>query len=137
MGRALIAFVVAIPLVLGSAVAQAHHGPWGPGRGQMTGQRVVAVAGTVVSVNATSGTFVANAFVVMRGEPGCGAGFDHRGDFHSDWGGPGGGGGQGGGGGCDGDSRSDWAGGPGVQTMPTATQVTITSHSSTTFRING
>ena len=67
MRRAFIALVLALPLALGTATAGAHdRGPGGRpggwGSGPM-GQRA-AVAGTVVSVSATAGTFTANAYVL-------------------------------------------------------------------------
>lgn len=76
-----------------------------------------------MSVDPSSGTFVANAFVVMRQEPGCGA------DFQNDWSGPRGDGER-----CNGRFHDDWASG---QAMATPRQVTITTNASTTFRVNG
>jgi hypothetical protein len=77
------------------------------------------VAGTIVSVDPTSGSFVANAFVVPGGP---------------DWDGGFGGG----------PTWGAFPGGPGTfgrdlrsHTTPTTTQVTITTDSNTFFRVNG
>ena len=61
MRRAVIALVLALPLTLGTAAASAHNGGWGHGP---SGPRA-AVAGTVVSVNATAGT----PLLDRRGQP--------------------------------------------------------------------
>ena len=63
MRRAVIALVLALPLTLGTASRkrpQRWSGGWGDGP---SGPRA-AVAGTVVSVDATAGTFVADAYVL-------------------------------------------------------------------------
>ena len=59
MKKLLIMLVAALPLALGTAAANADGG--GPGDG--AGGPVVPVVGTVVSTDAASGSFVANAFV--------------------------------------------------------------------------
>ncbi len=131
MRRAVIALVLALPLTLGTSSARAHHGGGGGWGSGPSGPRA-AVAGTVVSVDATAGTFVANAYVLtpptFTGYPG------HRG------GGPGhGNGNQGGQGrGRQGRLRAHWSGSPTTTpTTPATTQVTITTNSSTRITLNG
>jgi hypothetical protein len=130
MRRAVISLVLALPLTLGTAAASAHNGGGGGWGNGPSGPRA-AVAGTIVSVDPTTGTFVANAYVITRpdfGNPGRG------------WGAPGFGhayqGGQGGQGwGDHGRLRSHWSG---SQTLPTTTQVTIiVDPSSTRVAVNG
>ena len=131
MRRAVIALVLALPLTLGTAAASAHNGgSWGWGHGP-SGPRA-AVAGTVVSVNATAGTIVADAYVVtpptFSGYPG------HRGGGRGD-----GNGNQGGQGwGQQGRLRAHWSGSPTTTpTTPATTQVTITTNSNTRIALNG
>ncbi len=131
MRRAVIALLLALPLTLGTAAASAHdRGPGGWGGGS-SGMRA-AVAGTVVSVNATAGTFVADAYVLtpptftgypMRG--GSGSGYGHSYSGGQGWG------------------RSArlaprWSSSPTTSpSTPTMTQVTITTNPSTKIAING
>lgn len=91
MRRVLIAVLAALPLTFGVAAAGAHGTGDGTGGG---GASRVVLAGTIVSVDAGSGTFVANAYV-------------HSGD----------GGGNGGGG----NDSADGGGGPPVTTQVTIT----------------
>jgi hypothetical protein len=138
MRRAVIALVLALPLTLGTAVATAHDGGGGWGHGPF-GQRA-AIAGTVVSVDPTAGTFVANAYVLTPptfiGDRGQGQGGRGYGYGHGDQRGQGKQGGQGRG-------RSarlapHWSGSPSMPpSMPAMTQVTITTNSSTRIAVNG
>ena len=136
MKRVLIALVTALPLAVGVASAQAAPTgfPGFPGFGAgMTQQE--AVVGTVVSVDPSAGTFVANA--TMLTPPSFGSGFP--GFPFPGFGGTGGTGGTGG-------SGSGFPGFPGfpgfgsgtptaptTPTTPTTTQVTITTNASTTI----
>jgi hypothetical protein len=147
MKRVLITLMAAVPLSLGAAVAYADNPGTGGGDGGSGSSQtpVVAVSGTIVSVNAAAGTFVANAAVVT--EPSQ-DGDQETGDDDSGLGsgggqgpvgeqGPGGGqgtiGGQGSGGDShnfSGDLKHDTN-----ATTPAMTQVTITTNSSTKFRV--
>jgi hypothetical protein len=136
------ALVVPLAMALGAGVAQAHdrNGPWlGGDHGQQT--PLVAVAGTVVSVDQSAGTFVANAFVPAGEGPGFGFGHHHgdQGDQGRGGGGDQGGGSGGGDQGGGGAFHDDWGQGFGDEPTPTTTttQVTITTNSSTAFRLNG
>jgi hypothetical protein len=73
MKRILISVIAALPLAIGPAVANAHGD--GAGNGGLT-TPVASVAGTVVSSDATDGTFVADA-VVLTPRDGARRG-DHR-----------------------------------------------------------
>ncbi|HUA44604.1 MAG TPA: hypothetical protein VMA77_05215 [Solirubrobacteraceae bacterium] len=129
MRRAVIALVLALPLALGTATASAHNrGQGGWGSGPM-GQRA-AVAGTVTSVNATAGTFMANAYVLtppsFTGFPpqrGGGPGYGHQ---------YGGGQGQGWSGRLSPRSSSTMPPSP-----PTTTAVTISTGPNTKVLVNG
>jgi hypothetical protein len=131
MRRAVIALVLALPLTLGTTAASAHNrGSWGWGHGP-SGPRA-AVAGTVVSVNATAGTIVADAYVVtpptFGGYPGHRSG--GRGDGNGNQGGQGWG--------QQGRLRAHWSGSPTTTpTTPATTQVTITTNSNTRIALNG
>src|ERR1700733_5389703 len=120
MKRALITLLAAFPLALGTSAAQAHgpgHRGWGWGEGgAQPSSQVVAVAGTITSVDPTTTSFVASAYTPT------GEGFG--------WHGPVGRPGQG-----NGRFRSYWRSGP--YTMPAATSVTVTTNSSTKFRVDG
>jgi len=121
MRRSLVALIAALPLALGAGVAQAHGpGHWGHEGTGPSAQPVVAVAGTVVSVDPSASSFVASAFVPSGDGPGWG---------HHD--GPGDGGPQGGPGRFGDDFAQPWG------TAPTSQQVTITTNGATTFRVNG
>jgi hypothetical protein len=135
MRRAVIALLLALPLALGTATASAHnHGPRGRpggwGSGPM-GQRA-AVAGTVVSVNATAGTFTADAYVLtppsFTGFPRQGGGGPGYGHQH--------GGGQGGQGGWSGKLSPRWSN-RGQPSPPTTTSVTISTGPNTRISVNG
>src|ERR1700756_8672 len=64
MKRAVIALVMALPLAVGVAGAQADsQGHWGDDQGAQSAGSVVAVAGTITSIDASTSTFTANAFV--------------------------------------------------------------------------
>lgn len=139
MRRAVIAWVLALPLTLGTAAASAHNGGGGGWGNGPSGPRA-AVAGTIVSVDPTAGTFVANAYVLTPpnfGNPGRGWGAPGFGHAY-----------QGGQGGRDGHGdqglgqqarlRSHWSGSPTTTpTMPATTQVTITTNSGTRIAVNG
>lgn len=129
MRRALIALLAVLSLSLGAAVAQAHQsgGAWGPGGSGPAFTPTVAVAGTIVSVDTSSNSFVANA-VLIRGE-GCGA---QGGGNQGGWGGWGGWRSDH----CGGAFHSDWGIGLGG-TGSAPQQVTITTNTSTKFRVNG
>lgn len=162
MRRALIGVLAALPFALGAGIAQADgSGDWGgAGNGTSSGQ-VVAVAGTVVSVNPSAGSFVANAFVPTGEGNGFGdaagsgsadtGGSDSNdgdandensnGNGNSDGNGNSNGNGNGSG---NGNFSGDWtspssgaATTPGTTTTPAMTQVTIPTNSATTFRIDG
>jgi hypothetical protein len=129
MRRAVIALVAALPLTLGTAAASAHNGGhWGWGRGP-SGQRA-AVAGTVVSVNAAAGTFVADAYVLTPptftghfGPSGGGRGYGH---------------GQRGGWGRSARLAPRWSGSPTTSPpTPATTQVTISAGPNTRIALNG
>ena len=65
MRRAVAGLIAALPLALGVAVAHADQGgPWSGGGGPTMG---VPVIGTVVTTDASAGTFTANAFVPTFG----------------------------------------------------------------------
>jgi hypothetical protein len=133
MRRALIALVAVLSLSLGAAVAQAQQTrtAWGEGGMQPSATPTVAVAGTVVSVNASANSFVANAALVSEG---CSGDDQGGGDDQ------GSGGDQGGGFGgddCMGGFESDWGGGFGGGEGAALTQVTIMTNSSTTITVNG
>lgn len=137
MRRAVVALIAAVPLTLGTAAAaSAHGGPgWGFGGGGQPSH--AAVAGTIVSVDPTTGTFVANAFVLTQpsfiGQPGRGFGHGFGRGF-----GVGGGRGYGG-------RRftRDWlppSSGTTTPTgpaTPTTTKVTISTSSTTSIVVNG
>jgi len=131
MRRAVLALVLALPLALGTATASAHNGgPGGWGRGP-SGPRA-AVAGTVVSVNATAGTFVADAYVLspptFMGSPGPGRGEPGYGHPYA--------GGRGWG--RSARLRPRWSSSPSASpTMPATTQVTITTNPSTRISVDG
>jgi hypothetical protein len=108
--RVLIALITALPLVVGVTAAQADGGPVGGWSGQ------AAVAGTIVSVNTATGTFVANAYVVTPPAMGTGGSGDGAGD---------------GGGSVGGDFAAHTA------TPPTTTQVTITTNAATMIHVRG
>ncbi len=73
MKRALITLVAVLALSTGAAAAQAAEPGWGFGYGAGPGSTsVVAVAGTVVSVDAATSSFVANAYVLSGGHGCCG-----------------------------------------------------------------
>jgi hypothetical protein len=117
MKRVLIALLAVLPLAVGVAGAQADGLPDWPGGGGASSQ--VAVAGTVVSVNAGAGSFVADAYVqTPPSMPGSGTGFPFAG-----FGGFGG--------------FGDDAVARDLPAPPTTTQVTITTNSSTTLHIAG
>ena len=120
MRRAVVAVMAMLPLALGAGVAQAHgpgwgsgDGPgWGPG-GQGSRTQVVAVAGTVVSVDPTTLSFAANAYEPQGEGPGWGHhGFQGPGHFSKEFLRP---------------------SGP----APTTTPVTIRTGTATRFRVNG
>jgi hypothetical protein len=121
MRRSLVALIAALPLALGAGVAQAHGpGHWGDEGSGPSAQPVVAVAGTVVSVDPGTSSFVANAFVPSGDGPGWG--------HHN---GPGDGRGHGGPGRFGDDFAPPWG------TAPTTQPVTITTNGATTFRVDG
>jgi hypothetical protein len=146
MKRLLIALVTTLPLAFGVAAAQATTPgfPGFPGTGG-TGTQQAMVAGTVVSVDAGAGTFVANAYVLTPPSMGSGS------LTGTGWGsgagssGFGFGGTSGSGSGSGAPSGFGSLGGVGslstprtpASDMPTATEVTITTNSSTTIRVGG
>jgi hypothetical protein len=123
MRRAVIAVIAALSLTLGAAVASAHHNHGAGWGGGFQGSRT-AVAGTVVSVNSTNGTFVADAYVLTRPSftgatrPGSWPS-GHRGRGRSRG------------------FASDWGTTSTTPSTPTATQVTITTNSNTKILVNG
>ena len=146
----LLAGALALALGAGSALADGP-GQWGHGDGQYGGS-VVAVAGTITSVDPSTGSFTANAFIPS------GEGFGwHRGEGDQGQGSAGqGSGGQGdqGAQGSNGQGSDAQAGsaqsqqpmahadvrsGSDVfgQTMPASTPETITTDSSTTYKVDG
>jgi hypothetical protein len=160
MRRALIGVLAALPFALGAGIAQADgSGDWGGGGSGTSSGQVVAVAGTVVSVNPSAGTFVANAFVPTGEGDGfgdtAGSGSADTGesetndgdanDGNSNTNGNGNGNSDGNGHGSgDGNFSGDWmspstgaATTPGTTTTPAMTQVTIPTNSATTFRVDG
>jgi hypothetical protein len=144
MKRVLIALLTALPLTVGVASAQAATPrfpgfPGGPGSGSTTTQQA-AVTGTVVSVDATAGTFVANAYVLTPPSMGTGgsSGGSTGGLPFGGGGFPFGGGGfTFGGGSSAGGSTGSIAARAKHSTAPTTTQVTITTNSSTIIRVGG
>jgi hypothetical protein len=160
MRRALIGVLAALPFALGAGIAQADgSGDWGGGGSGTSSGQVVAVAGTVVSVNPSAGTFVANAFVPTGEGDGfgdtAGSGSADTGgsetndgdanDGNSTTNGNGNGNSDGNGHGSgNGNFSGDWtspstgaATTPGTTTTPAMTQVTIPTNSATTFRVDG
>jgi hypothetical protein len=125
MRRTVVALIAALPLTLGAGVAQAHgSGPWGGG-GDGPSTQAVAVAGTVVSVDPATSSFVATTFVPAGDGPGWGHGAP-------------GGGGPTGDRGSTGDDHGDQHGQlPPWGATPATQQVTITTNGSTAFRVNG
>ena len=82
--RAVLAVLAAsVPVALVVGTAQGHDRGW-PGSG---GSSRVVVAGTIVSVDTASNSFVANAYIT--GEPRGGSGGDQGGSGGDDQGGPG------------------------------------------------
>lgn len=132
MRRGLIALFVALPFALGAGVAQAHGpGHWGDEGGGHSAQ-VVAVAGTVVSVDPSTSSFVANAFVPTGDGP---AGGDDRGAQNGS-----GGAQNGSGAGQNGSGGPGWFGddfAPPWGHAPATQQVTVTTNPTTTFRVDG
>jgi hypothetical protein len=121
MKRVLIALITTLPLAVGVAAAQATPPafPGFPG-GTGTGTQQAAVAGTVVSVNAAAGTFVANAYVLTPPTftpPSIGTGSSS---------------GLGALGGFGAFTRAAKS-----SNTPTTTEVTITTNSSTTIKVGG
>jgi hypothetical protein len=134
MTRVLIALITTLPLALGVATAQAstQHFPGlsgGTGGTGGTWVQQAAVAGTVVSTDPTTGTVVANAYVLTPPTTtGTGGGWGSgtgTGTFGF------GSGGFGGLGAFGSMVRSH------TPTTPTTTQVTITTNSSTTIHVGG
>jgi hypothetical protein len=143
MKRVLIALITALPLAVGVTAAQADGGIAGGLANE------AAVAGTVVQVDASTGTFLANASVLTPPSQGAGdssgdgggsgpgtgtggPGFGFGSVFGSGFGsvfGSGSGPGSGSGGGFGGDLRS--------RDTTTTTQVTITTNSSTMIHVRG
>lgn len=129
MRRAVVVSVTALALIVGAGMAQAHpgHWRWGSRHGQPR-TPMVAVAGTITSVNSAAGSFTATAFI-PRGE---GFGFHHgesgfprpggagTGGFHRDFAAPG--------------TTPTTSSTPAA---PATTPVTITTNGSTTLRVNG
>jgi hypothetical protein len=115
MKRVLLSMLAVVPLAVAPASALAHDsGESGPSGG--SGAPVALVAGTIVSVDATNGTFVGNAFVV-----GGFNGSHEGGSTVTD----------------DLARRSLHRAGDGPSRPPATTQVTITTDGSTKFNVNG
>jgi hypothetical protein len=139
MRRLLISLAVMLPLV-GAAAAAADG--FGGGSGPGTPANEAMVVGTIVSVNATTGTFVADAWVVPQFDGGHG--FGHLGGFGG-FGFPGSGatGATGFGGdyrmhdGVTGATGATGATGSEGPTEPTPTQVTITVGPNTKLEVKG
>jgi hypothetical protein len=163
MKRVLIALVIALPLALGAGVAQAHPpgnwGQWDDNGGGQSSASVVAVAGTVTSVDPAANSFTANAFIPSgngsqdgsddqgssdqgssdQGDSGDQGSSDQGSSGQGDSGDQGDSNGTAGpatpgqGAGHQGDFRSDWLG-----NQPALTPVTITTDpSATRFRVDG
>jgi hypothetical protein len=136
MKRVLIALMTTLPLVLGVSAAQAYGTGYTGGTGTWTPQ--VMVAGSVVSVDASAGTFVANAYVLTP--PSMGIGTGGTGGFgglgFGGFGGFGGTSGTGGLGGLGGLSSMSTAR-TSTSVAPTTTQVTITTNTSTMIIVSG
>jgi hypothetical protein len=133
MKRAVIALVMALPLAVGVAGAQADsQGHWGDDQGTQSAGSVVAVAGTITSVDASTSTFTANAFV-PTGEADDQGDQSQSGDDgeSNDSQNNGGQGDQG-----QGAFHNDWRGSQSGESAST-TPVTITTDGSTTFRVDG
>jgi hypothetical protein len=137
MKRALIALVTALPLAVGATVAQADSpGQWGHDQGTQSSGSVVAVGGTVTSVDHSTSTFTANAFV-PTGEADDQGDNSQSGDDDQGDGGQSSDSGQNNGGqGSQGSFHNDWQGSQSGQSTAT-TPVTITTDGSTTFRVDG
>lgn len=125
MKRVLIALIMTLPLAVGATAAQASMGPW-PGSigGTATGTPQAMVAGTVVAVTGTD-SFTANAFVLTPPSLGMGIGGTSSGTGSSIF-------------------SFSFGGLPFFSTrhtsstgMPTPTEVTITTDSSTTIHVGG
>jgi hypothetical protein len=148
MRRVLIALITTLPLAVGVAAAQAAPPsfpgfpglPGGTGTG--TGTQQATVVGTVVSVDAGAGTFVAKAYALTPPSIGTGS------STGTGWGsgtGTSGSGTSGSGTSGSGTPGSGLGGLGGIgftrtvksSDMPTATEVTITTNSSTTIKISG
>jgi hypothetical protein len=144
MKRAVIALVMALPLAVGVAGAQADSQVhWGDDQGTQSAGSVVAVAGTITSVDASTSTFTANAFVPTGEADNQGdqsqSGDDDQADGSqssddgqsNDTQNNGGQGDQG-----QGTFHNDWRSSQSGQSAST-TPVTITTDGSTTFRVDG
>lgn len=133
MKRVVIALALALPLAVGVAGAQADsQGHWGDEQGTQSAGSVVAVAGTITSVDASASTFTANAFVPTgeaddQGDQSQSGDDDQSADGQN----TGGQGDQG-----QGNFQSDWRDSQSGQSAST-TPVTITTDGSTTFRVDG
>jgi len=157
MKRVLLALLTALPLAAGVAVAQAASPGFPGGSGLSSGSGFpggfgfpggagattttdqAAVTGTVVSVDPSAGTFVANAYVLTPPSMGTGGSNGWPGSTGGSTGGVGGstggfgsfsGGGAGGRGGLSKTHATH-------SEAPAVTQVTITANSSTTIRVDG
>lgn len=126
MKRMLVGLLAALPLIVGVTAAQADGFGFGGGdqSSSTQGTEDVLVAGTVVSVNAQAGTFVANAFIVPADNQG-GQGEDNDNDDQS--------------GGSDSSGQSSHHGDnlDTPATTPPTTQVTITTDSNTEIEVKG